>query len=228
MKNEYRIRIEQDDSPESPREWSNLGTMVCWHNRYTLGDEQPSCGPMEWALSLAEEFEPGIEEKVERLDLDNHTRDVAAYQREKVDAILDRHVIMLPLYLYDHSGITMNTSGFSCSWDSGQVGWIWVSRKTVREAYDWKRITQARVKQIERILKAEVAVYAQYLEGDVHGFVLESRPAQVYDENGNALDVETEWEHEDSCWGFYGSDPFENGMADHINEEHHDLLREAA
>ena len=30
--------------------------------------------------------------------------------------------VFLPLYLFDHSGITMNTSGFSCPWDSGQVG----------------------------------------------------------------------------------------------------------
>lgn len=34
-------------------------------------------------------------------------------------------MVILPLYLYDHSGITMNTCGFSCPWDSGQVGWIY-------------------------------------------------------------------------------------------------------
>ena len=28
-------------------------------------------------------------------------------------------MVILPLYLYDHSGITMNTTGFSCPWDSG-------------------------------------------------------------------------------------------------------------
>ena len=36
-------------------------------------------------------------------------------------------MVILPLYLYDHSGITMNTCGFSCPWDSGQVGWIYAS-----------------------------------------------------------------------------------------------------
>ena len=42
-------------------------------------------------------------------------------------------VVALPLYLYDHSGITMNTSGFSCPWDSGQVGWIYCTKKRFRE-----------------------------------------------------------------------------------------------
>ena len=38
-------------------------------------------------------------------------------------------IIILPLYLYDHSGISMKTTPFSCQWDSGQVGWIYVEKK---------------------------------------------------------------------------------------------------
>lgn len=34
----YTIEIHTDDNPESPREWCNLGTMVCSHRRYNLGD----------------------------------------------------------------------------------------------------------------------------------------------------------------------------------------------
>ena len=34
----YVIKVEQDDMTESPREWDNLGTMVCWHRNYDLGD----------------------------------------------------------------------------------------------------------------------------------------------------------------------------------------------
>lgn len=33
------IKIVQDDCPQSPREDDNLGTMYCFHKRYTLGDE---------------------------------------------------------------------------------------------------------------------------------------------------------------------------------------------
>lgn len=248
MKNEYRIRIEQDLDAESPREWCNMSTMVCWHGRYNLGDEQPSEDPQEWMIQLAEEFEPGIEERVERFAdrlwdgikeregitledrMRSHGMAVDAYQAERVHAILDRHVIMLPLYLMDHGNITMSTGGFSCPWDSGQVGWIYVTRDKVRENYGWKRITKQREQEVLDHLKAEVTVYAHLLEGDVYGFILESRPAQVYDGDGDPVDrgADDLWDHEDSCWGFFGHDPFENGMADHIDEEHHELLKDAA
>jgi len=102
-----RLSLHTDDSPESPREWSNLGTMVCSHRRYDLGDEQAN------------------------------TEDYVGWDSWLAGEVLDKHeagsVVFLPLYLYDHSGITMNTTGFSCPWDSGQVGWIWATKKTFRE-----------------------------------------------------------------------------------------------
>ena len=42
--------------------------------------------------------------------------------------------VILSLYLYDHSGITMNTTGFSCPWDSGQVGWIYADADCIKKA----------------------------------------------------------------------------------------------
>lgn len=35
----YTIKIEQDQDAINPRENSNVGTMVCFHPRYNLGDE---------------------------------------------------------------------------------------------------------------------------------------------------------------------------------------------
>lgn len=153
------LRIEHDTDPESPRDWDNLGTMVCWHRRYKLGDEQPNCRP--------DEFE------------------------------IPKGAIYLPLYLYDHSGITMNTIGFSCPWDSGQVGWIYVTREKVLEEYGWDRLTATGRKQIETYLRSEVETYDQYLQGDVWGYVIE-------DEDGEQVD---------SCWGFYGREYAEQEAA---------------
>jgi len=36
---ELTVRIEQDDQPESPREWCCFGRMLCVHRRYQLGDK---------------------------------------------------------------------------------------------------------------------------------------------------------------------------------------------
>jgi hypothetical protein len=35
----YEIEIIPDSDPESPRTWDNLGTIVCKHRRYNLGDK---------------------------------------------------------------------------------------------------------------------------------------------------------------------------------------------
>lgn len=95
--------------------------------------------------------------------------------------------IFLPLYLFDHSGLTMSTAGFADPWDSGQVGWIYIPAKRVREEYGWKRITKARRQKIEEYLKAEVNEYDEYLRGEVYY-------AEIYE--GEELI--------DCCGGFYG------------------------
>ena len=43
-----RLEIHGDECAESPRDWDNLGTIVGWHGRYTIGDEQPSEDPRTW------------------------------------------------------------------------------------------------------------------------------------------------------------------------------------
>ena len=43
-----KLIISQDDCPESPREWDNLGTMVCFHSRYELGDRHDFSDPEDF------------------------------------------------------------------------------------------------------------------------------------------------------------------------------------
>jgi hypothetical protein len=180
--NKVVLRIEQDMDAESPREWDNLGTMICNHRRYDLGDES---------------F---------RADDYNGWDDlISSIEREKGS------LVYLPLYLYDHSGITMNTTGFHCPWDSGQVGWIYVTKEQVRKEWGVKRVSKQLKEHVIRVLKAEVETYDQYISGEVYGFVLEEK------ETNDVID---------SCWGFYGSNPKENGMLEHIPKEHETLVEE--
>jgi hypothetical protein len=101
--------------------------------------------------------------------------------------------VILPLYLYDHSGITMNTTGFSCQWDSGQVGFIFISKQKMLLEYGGKIVTKKLKDRVTEYLKNEVETYDQFIMGNVYGF----RVFKV--ENG-------EEEELDSCWGFYGED----------------------
>ena len=47
-RNEYILTVEQEDYSESPREWDNMCTMVCWHRRYNLGDKHNFDEPQDF------------------------------------------------------------------------------------------------------------------------------------------------------------------------------------
>ena len=178
----YTINVQQDDMPESPREWDNLGTMTYWHRNYILGDvngstEYPHDQDMFW-YDLA-----GIE------DTDNVSLDTAIELAHKKNVIL-------PLYLYDHSGITMSTSSFSCQWDSGQVGFIHMSHEKIRNEFSCKRVSAKMREKIEGYLTNEVKSFDDYITGNVYGFSITRE-----DPDGEEIDL-------DSCWGFLG-DPEE-------------------
>jgi hypothetical protein len=158
-----KYRIEQDHDPMNPREeFDHLGVMVCFHRRYTLGDEHD----------------------YEAADYEGWDEVVKAIQDE------EKPVVVLPLYLYDHGGITMRTGSFSCPWDSGQVGFIFARREDVLKEYGKKRISKKLRDEVTKRLEAEVKEYDQYLTGDVWGYIIE-------DDHGEELD---------SCWGFFGHD----------------------
>ena len=204
----FTVEIMQDEDALDPRkDYDNLGTMICFHSDYNLGDEQPRCTPEDYLGELARELDPnlaGIE--AYWTDGDGYANlcrertakglssepDIISDLRIKaaIQKVLDRELIMLPLFLLDHGGITMNTTGFGCPWDSGQVGFIYVTRAQIRKEYGWKRITRKRVRQIEKYLAGEVEGYDQYLTGDVYGYTVEDEYGEVFN----------------SCWNVHGLD----------------------
>jgi hypothetical protein len=107
--------------------------------------------------------------------------------------------VWLPLYLYDHSGITISTGSFGDPWDSGQVGIIYMTREQVKANWGWRVLTKGRCAALLKDLKSQVEVYDNYLTGEVYGFDI----------------VGIDGESIDSCWGFYG---YEDGIKQIMEE----------
>lgn len=173
----FKAEIYQDDNPFSPREDDNIGNMLCFHRNYSLGDEK-----LKDSFCYTKECR-----------LENLTENCNGW--EEVEEVLKNEfkaVVILPLYLYDHSGLSMKTyrHGIHASWDCGCVGFIYATREKVLQEYGKKKITKSLLEKIENLLIAEVQTYSQYLEGNVYGYV-------IRDENN---------ENVDSCWGFFGID----------------------
>lgn len=129
---------------------------------------------------------------------------------ERGTSVSTKDNIVLPVYAYIHSGVALNTTGFSCPWDSGQSGWIYESKEAIRKEFGVKRISSKLRKTIEDRMRVEIEVFSNYLNGDVYGFVIE----------------DPEGEEIDSCWGFYGDNWETNGMKDYIPEELYSQLED--
>ncbi len=128
--------------------------------------------------------------------------------------------VVLSLYLYEHGGMTMSTGPFSCVFDSGQVGFIYCEPDTIKKEYSVEEITDDIRKLVEEVLKGEVTLYDHYLMGNTWGYVLEK--VRVCGECDT-----THYDHEDSCFGFYGDTLDYTGIAHHITDEHKHLLEAA-
>lgn len=173
-----------DDCAENPvNSWDFLGRFVCFHSRYDIGHENESCVE-SWLSRMIDS------DKAARLK-DKYNRFTYEYPNNLRESLLEefeKDHIFLPVYMYDHSVITINTSGFSCSWDSGQVGFVYVSKDKARKEYGVKRISPKLRKNIESVLRSEIESIDQYLTGQVYGFRVSSKTKESID----------------SCWGFYG------------------------
>lgn len=183
-----RLKIIGDNDAESPREWDNLCVMVCDHGRYNLGDYETSHGDAADAIRASRDYRPTWEDyDGEGLDFSNGPDLYKAIQR-------CTDIVTLPLYLYDHSGITMSTGKFSCPWDSGQVGFAFVTKAKILENWGGKVLTAKLREKAESGITAEVETYDMYLTGDVYGYVVEKLEDEE-DEDGEEVE---------SCWGCFG------------------------
>ena len=135
-------------------------------------------------------------------------RGYACAVNQALMAEIEKEHIVLPLYLYDHSALAMSTDSFigravHAEWDSGQVGWIYVSKEDIRAEYQVDRITPSVREQAENRLKDEVRIYDAYLRGECYGY-------ELY-KNGELTD---------SCWGFVGSfDEAIKDIAEYLPDE---------
>ena len=196
----YALMVQPDDILISPREVDeHFGTMVCFHPRYALGDHHNYMDKddflREMYLDTVGHDEAGMKryERMVNIVSSRFRHGPKTEERaidEAMQKVISEKYLMLPLYLYDHSGLAMSTESFSgraphAEWDSGQVGWIYVSKEDALKEFDADKMTGAIRQKADALMRSEVAAYDSYLHGECYGF-------ELY-KNG---------ELSDSCWGF--------------------------
>ncbi len=164
-----KIEVKQEELIDcyDPRQFDNIGTMACFHKRYNLGDGNKHNFKSEQFNSFGELKEAIINE-------------------------VGTNAIILPLYLYDHSGITISTKPFSCGFDSGQIGFIYAMRNS-------EGMT---VEQITNNLEKEVELYDKYLRGEIYSYYIINQVTGEFVE---------------SCGGFYSEKEAQEAAKEALN-----------
>lgn len=144
--NGYVAEIVHDNYPENPRDESYpVGTMWCWHRKYSLGSKEERRDPRRpnaGSLGGWDEVEKAIMREI-------------------------NPVVILPVYMYDHGGVSLSSSPFGCPWDSGKVGYIFAERKVLKDF--GAKIATAKVKaKIVEAMKAEIRQYSAYANGETY------------------------------------------------------------
>ena len=171
----YTIKIELDEIPSNPiEEWDGNAKYCLFHKRYSLQN-----------------------------DTDLRNADYNSWGELKKALIKKyRPLAILPVYMYDHSGQTISTTPFSCSWDSGQIGYVFVNKETLKSWGYKSRIGYEKAcgRTLEDDLVSNVKLYDNYISGEVYGFIVE---------NAEGEEVE-----EGSCWGYYGDEGVKDAIAE--------------
>lgn len=177
-----------DEFPDNPRDWDNLGKMVCFHNHYTFPKE-----------------------------VEIYSDDYNSWDEMERDIIRKYGAsVILPIYLYDHSGLAFSVNSFHgrlpqghAEFDSGRIGFIFITKKNIRKEYG--KVGKKEIEEAIKVLTNEVELYQKYANGESYRF-------SIKDEDGEELD---------SCGGFFSIEDAMNeaeGQANYLVMEHKEKL----
>ena len=153
-----RLVIKHDDSPESPREWDNLGYFITSERRYNCPDDN------ETIKRIVEETQ---------YDVNNTQEHADAIKLEIEEQTGEKVLYIAPVYRYEHGNVLYRrgtASGFDCS----NCGFYIVTDKTAD-------VLGTPADRFESVIDGELETYTAYVNGEVYGFML-------YDENGDCVE----------------------------------------
>lgn len=151
----FTIEIRQDEVAEDPREWDNLGTMICWHREYRLGDKHDYEEPRDLQASM----------KAGDIALPLYLYDHSGL-RMKVGSFQG----LLP-------------EGHA-EFDTMCVGWIVCRKETYLKEFNQKRTSLKLRDKVRECLKSEIKTYDMYLMGAVYYFNITDRYGEDIDSLG--------------------------------------------
>lgn len=188
--NKGYLSEEYDDVSESPREMDHNSTFFTFSKSRRSPDKNEYKNMREFLLAYG------------AVEADNQYSQgcIAAGNDAMIKTFDKKGYIILPVYIYSHSGSCYKAAirnPFSCDWDSSLIGVIFIKKSDIIEEFKVKKISSKLKKDIIERLQAEVDLYSDYADGECYFY-------QLLDAKGEELE---------SCGGFIGNLD-KNGAAD--------------
>lgn len=157
-----KLTIYRDIDTVNPREYDNLGKMVCWHKRYQLGDSHNYDTPQDFKES--DEYKDSI--VCLPLYLYDHSGIVIS-----ISPFIGREVYS--------------------EWDSGQVGYIYATKERVQNLLNIEP-SEENQGIVAKVLSDETELYNSFLQGDTYGFTLTGHDGSEIEQMGGFIgEIET-------------------------------------
>lgn len=117
--------------------------------------------------------------------------------------------IVYPITKYEHGEISLSL-GYKSGWDHSVVGFVYVTKETIRKCYGVDRITQKHIERTKDCLQDELHMLTAWLNGSCYGWRIKE-----YALTDDGLD----WEVDtlDACWGYFDQDYALAAMKDALN-----------
>jgi hypothetical protein len=141
------IVVSYDESPDNPRDLFVRTILHLDHSRYDLAQETGLGSPRDYDEGTAG-FEAALREDYPEFRL-------------------------VPVYGYEHGGLSLSLTPFSDPWDSGQAGIILIHKDDADAA-----------------AQAELEEYTAYLNGHLYRWTLDDDENDLYEGAGGYLSIE--------------------------------------
>ena len=187
--NKVQAELVYDPDATNPREWDNLGTILI--------DSSKS----HWVASPDDEVDTSIPLGKNPYEHWENLR------REQLKLKKSDIAVVYPITKYEHGEISLQL-GYTKGWDYGVVGFVYVTKETLRKEYGVKRITKSMLNNAENCLQSELDMLTAWLNGNCYGWQI--KEYTIAEDGLSWQEVDTL----DACWGYLDQDYALSDMKD--------------
>ena len=175
--NKAKAELVYDQHATNPREGDNLGTILI------SPDKSHWIANRDSAVDTSIPFGNSSYEHWENL------------RHKQLNLKKSDIAIVYPITKYEHGSISLSL-GYKQGWGYGVVGFVYVTKETLRKCYGVDRITKSIIERAQNCIQSELDMLTAWLNGDCYGWQIKEY----------ALDDGLDWKEVDvldSCWEYF-------------------------